>query len=173
VGIAAAREDDLPVAREAFGRALESARAGNDALLSATISLNLGTVLHLQGHSDEALKLYHQALEFHERIGAKRGVALASNNLGDLYWREGEGDWDQALTHWQRSLRLYDEIGDQRGLATTLRNLGEAQMLRGAMDEAEPLLRRARALAEELDDDEIRGGINRDLARVWAAKQSS
>ena len=100
------------------------ARAKN-ALLSATISLNLGTVLHLQGEVDEALKLYHQALEFHERIGAKRGVALASNNLGDLYWRGGQGDWDQALTHWQRALRLYDEIGDQRGLATALRNLGE------------------------------------------------
>src|SRR5207253_9078603 len=84
VGIAAAREDDLPVAREAFGRALEAARAGEDELMSATISLNLGTVLHLQGHHDDALKLYHQALEFHERIGAKRGVALASNNLGDL-----------------------------------------------------------------------------------------
>jgi len=169
VGIAAAREDDLAVAREAFGRALESANAGKDALMSATISLNLGTVLHLQGFAEEALKLYHQALEFHERIGAKRGVALASNNLGDLYWRDGEGDWDQALTHWQRSLRLYEEIGDQRGLAITLRNLGEAHMLRRGYAEAEPLLRRARSLSEDLNDEEIRLGVDRDLARLWAA----
>jgi tetratricopeptide (TPR) repeat protein len=173
VGIAAAREGDLPVAREAFRRALESANASEDALLSATISLNLGTVLHLQDHLDEALKLYHQALEFHERIGAKRGVALASNNLGDLYWHNGEGDWDQALSRWERSLRLYEEIGDQRGLATTLRNLGEAHLLRDAFDEAEPLLRRALQLAEELDDDEIRTGVRRDLARIWAAAQKS
>jgi class 3 adenylate cyclase/tetratricopeptide (TPR) repeat protein len=169
VGIAAAREDDLTVAREAFGRALESANAGKDALMSATISLNLGTVLHLQGFAEEALKLYHQALEFHERIGAKRGVALASNNLGDLYWRDGEGDWNEALTHWQRSLRLYEEIGDQRGLAITLRNLGEAHMLRGGYAEAEPLLRRARSLSEDLNDEEIRLGVDRDLARLWAA----
>ena len=40
VGIAAAREHDLPVAREAFGRALECAGAGKDALLSATICVN-------------------------------------------------------------------------------------------------------------------------------------
>src|SRR5260370_26620116 len=39
VGIAAAREKDLPVAREAFARALEAARAGEDKLMSATISL--------------------------------------------------------------------------------------------------------------------------------------
>src|SRR5258708_30151943 len=90
VGIAAAREDDLTVAREAFGRALDAANAGKDALMSATISLNLGTVLHLQGFTDEALKLYHQPLHFHERIGANRGVALASNHLGDLYWPHGE-----------------------------------------------------------------------------------
>jgi adenylate cyclase len=170
VGIAAAREDDLPVAREAFGRALESAGAGNDAHLSATISLNLGTVLYLQGHLDQALQLYHQALEFHERIGAKRGVALASNNLGDLYWRDGQGNWEHAQIHWQRSLRLYDEIGDQRGQATTLRNLGEAHILRGDFEKAEPLLRRARALAEQLDDEEIRNGVERDLAKVWAAR---
>ena len=142
----------------------------NNALLSATISLNLGTVLHLQGEVDEALKLYHQALEFHERIGAKRGVALASNNLGDLYWRGGMGDWDQAHTHWQRALRLYDAIGDQRGLATTLRNLGEAHMLRGAFDEAGPLLRRARGLADDLDDEEIRTGVDRELTRLDARR---
>jgi tetratricopeptide (TPR) repeat protein len=170
VGIAAAREDDLPVAREAVGRALESANASKDALLSATISLNLGTVLHLQGYVDEALKLYHQALDFHERIGAKRGVALASNNLGDLYWRGGAGDVDQALSHWRRSMRLYDEIGDQRGLATTLRNLGEAHMQRGAFDEAEPMLRRARALANELEDEEIRDAVDNELVRLWAER---
>jgi tetratricopeptide (TPR) repeat protein len=173
VGIAAARENDLAVAREAFGQALESANEGKDALMSATISLNLGTVLHLQGHSVEAVKLYQQSLEFHERIGAKRGVALASNNLGDLYWRDGEGDWDEALSHWQRSLRLYDEIGDQRGLAITLRNLGEAHMMRGAFAEAEPLLRRARGLSEDLDDGEIRDGVDRDLAHLWAATNRS
>jgi tetratricopeptide (TPR) repeat protein len=170
IGIAAAREDDLPMAHVAFGQALECANKSQNALLSATISLNLGTVLHLQGELDEALKLYHQALEFHERIGAKRGVALASNKLGDLYWRGGEGEWDQALTHWQRALRLYDAIGDQRGLATTLRNLGEAQMLRGAFDEAGPLLRRARGLANELDDEEIRNGVDRDLTRLDARR---
>ncbi|HEV7665886.1 MAG TPA: tetratricopeptide repeat protein, partial [Chloroflexota bacterium] len=174
VGIAAAREDDLPVARESFGRALESANEANDALLSATISLNLGTVLHLQGQAEEALKLYHQALEFHERIGAKRGVALASNNLGDLYWRNGDGgDWDQALSHWERSLRLYEEIGDQRGVATTLRNLGEANLQRSNLLEAEPLLRRASALADELNDDEIGNAVKRMLTRLWAATQTS
>jgi hypothetical protein len=28
-------------------------------------------------------------------------------------------------------------------------------------------------LAEELDDDEIRTGVRRDLARIWAAAQKS
>jgi adenylate cyclase len=166
VGIAAAREDDLPGAGEAFGRALVAAREGQDELMAATILLNLGTVLHLQGQHDDALTLYHQALEFHERIGAKRGVALASNNLGDLYWRQG--NWEEAQTHWQRSLRLANEIGDQRGVVTTLRNLGESHMQRGSFDDAEPLLRRARALADELDDDEIRIAVDRDLVRLWA-----
>jgi adenylate cyclase len=173
VGIAAAREGDLPVAREAFGRALESARAVKDGLLAATVSLNLGTVLHLQGHMDEALDIYHQALEFHERIGAKRGVALVANNLGDLYWRGGEGDWAQAQAQWLRSLRLYEEIGDQRGIATTLRNLGEGEVINGDLAAAEPLLRRARAVSLEMDDSELLDEIDRAMARLWAARQAA
>src|SRR5260370_25710751 len=41
VGIAAAREDDLAVGRETFCPALESAHSGQDAFMSAPISLNL------------------------------------------------------------------------------------------------------------------------------------
>ena len=171
VGIAAAREDDLPVAREALGRALESAQAGKDALLAATVSLNLGTVLHLQGHLGQARDIYHQALEFHERIGAKRGIALAANNLGDLYWRAGDGDWDSAHAQWQRSLRLYEEIGDQRGIAVSLRNLGDAHLLRGDVDAAEPLLRRARGMASDMFDTELLDAVDRQLARVWSLRQ--
>jgi len=173
VGIAAAREEDLPVAGEAFTRALEAARAAQDALLSATISLNLGTVLHLQGHMEEALERYHQALEFYERIGAKRGIALASNNLGDLHWRGGENNWDQASAHWQRAQRLYEEIGDQRGLALALLNLGEAQVRLGMLEAAEPLLRRARGLALELEDQEIQEFVDRALTRLWASRQAA
>jgi adenylate cyclase len=175
VGIAAAREEDLPVAGEAFTRALDAARAAQDALLSATISLNLGTVLHLQGHTEEALERYHQALEFYERIGAKRGIALASNNLGDLHWRGGvdTATWEPASAHWSRAQRLYEEIGDQRGLALALLNLGEAQVRMGMLEPAEPLLRRARTLADELEDQEIRDFVDRALARLWAARQTA
>src|ERR1051326_5739888 len=174
VGIAAAREEDLPVAGEAFTRALDAARAAQDALLSATISLNLGTVLHLQGHTEEALERYHQALEFYERIGAKRGIALASNNLGDLHWRGGvdTATWEQASTHWGRAQRLYEEIGDQRGLALALLNLGEGQVRMGMLEAAEPLLRRARTLADELEDAEIRDFVDRALTRLWAAHEA-
>lgn len=174
-GIAAAREDDLPAARDAFVRALDAATDGQDAVLSATISLNLGTVLHLQGEREDALKLYHQALDFHERVGAKRGVALAANNLGDLYWSGGsqEADGEQASRYWERSLRLYEEIGDQRGVATVLRNLGEMQLGRDDVNAAEPYLRRAATLASELHDTELSTAVKRMLTRVWAARETT
>jgi tetratricopeptide (TPR) repeat protein len=173
VGIAAAHEEDLPVAGEAFTRALEGARTAEDGLLSATISVNLGTVLHLQGHTDEAFGRYREALEFYERIGAKRGIALTCINLGDLHWRGGDGDWAEANAHWQRAQRLYEEIGDQRGLALVLRNLGEAHLKLSMLDTSEQFLRHARTLAEQLDDDEMREGIDRELARIWGARQAA
>jgi tetratricopeptide (TPR) repeat protein len=129
-------------------------------------------VLHLQDERGEAFERLHQALEFYERTGAKRGVALACNNLGDVCWRDGAGDWETARAYWQRSRSLYEEIGDARGLAIALRNLGEAQARLGLPEAAEPLLRRARSLANALEDDEIRDGVDRALARVWAARQN-
>ena len=142
-------------------------------MLSATISLNLGTVLYMQHQSDKALTLYREALAFYERIGAKRGIALACNNLGDLWWRDGHGDWNEANTYWQRAQRLYEEVGDQAGLALTLRNLGEAHVQLGQFDTAEPILRRARALADALDDQEMRDDVDRNLAQLWAASQAA
>jgi tetratricopeptide (TPR) repeat protein len=171
-GIAAARQGDLTAASDALGQALAAAGEGKDALMSATISLNLGTVLHLQGQIDEALKLNHQALEFHERIGAKRGVALASKNLGDLYWRDGEGAWNLAVSYWQRSLRVSTEIADQRGQVGALLSLAEAHMLRCAWVEAEGLVRRAQPIVDELEDARLRSLVARDLARIWAATRT-
>ena len=120
---------------------------------------------------DDRPALDADAQAFYERIGAKRGIALASNNLGDLCWRGGEANWEQARGYWQRAQRLYDEIGDQRGLAIALLNLGEAQVRLGMLTPAEPLLRQARTLADELEDDEIRGFVDHALARLWAASQ--
>ncbi len=170
VGIAAARVEDLTHAGDAFTRALDAARVARDRLLSATISLNLGTVRHLQGQTSEALERYREALGVYESIGAKRGIALASNNLGDLCWREGEGDWEQASGYWERAQHLYDEIGDQRGLALVLSNLGDAHLRLGHLDAAEPLLRQTQALANQLDDLELRDKVERLLAHLWAAK---
>jgi predicted ATPase len=169
VGIAAAREQDLPLAREAFTQALDAARVSQDELLSATISVDLGTVLHSQGQAAEALEHFREGLEFYERIGAKRGIALACLNLGELYWRRGQGDWTEANAHWQRAQRLYDEIGDQRGLAVALRNLGEAHLTLGQLEIAEPLLKRARGLADQLDDHEMRESLDRPDQHVAAA----
>src|SRR5262249_54964958 len=142
-------------------------------LLSATISLNLATVLHLQRHTEKALALYREALAFYERIGAKRGIALACNNLGDLCWREGEGDWEEANTYWQRAQRLYEEVGDQAGLALALRNLGEAHVRLGEFESAESLLTQARELADQLDDDGLRSDIDRNLAQLITAQRAA
>ena len=173
VGIAAASEDDLAVAGEAFTRALVAAQIGKDDLLSATISLNLGSVLALQHHTNKALALHREALAFYERIGAKRGIALACNNLGDLCWRDGEGDWEEASAYWQRARRLYEEVGDQAGLALALRNLGEAHVRLGQFEIAESVLVRARELADQLDDDDLRSDVDRNLAQLTMAQKAA
>jgi len=165
LGIAAAQAGDLVAAQEVLDQGLEAARDGQDTLLAASIATNLGTVLRYQGRYAHARERYQESLAFYERIGAKRQIARSWINLGDLAWRDGDGDWETAHEHWDRALRLLEEIGDKRNIALVLVNLGEGHTQRRDFTAAEPILQHLRRLAHELDDAELLDMAERHLAR--------
>jgi len=162
IGIAAARSNDLDAAHDALTRGHAAAQRASDRFTAATIAGNLGAVLQLQGRFADARELYQDSLAFYEGIGAKRQIASVCINLGDLAWRNGDGDWDTAHACWQRAAALCEEIGDKRNLAIAFSNLGEAHVRRGEMADGIPFLQRALALARELGN----SMMVRDLERL-------
>ncbi len=167
LGIAAAQEGDLRAARDALDRGLRAARLGEDALTSATIASNLANVVRFLGSTAEARALHGESLEFYERVGAKRGIAMACNNIADLAWQMG--DWTTAEQNWRRAIALDEQIGDRRGMAVELSNLGSALVQRGDLREGRELLGRAQSIARELGDHETLASVREQLARLTVA----
>ncbi|MFB9909598.1 tetratricopeptide repeat protein [Allokutzneria oryzae] len=88
------------------------------------------------------------ALKAAQRVGDRRGEALARSLLGVAHGQLGE--IDVCVRHFTASLAIRREIGDENGEAGTLGNLGVAHTNRGDYEEAVRYLKQALELCGQL-----------------------
>ena len=74
-------------------------------------------------------------------------VALATNSLGGLAYRQGQAD--AAQEHWQEAHRLWCGLGNHARLAGVLCNLGLLAQMRDSAPEADALMREALSAARQ------------------------
>ena len=114
--------------------------------------------LHLlKGDFRRSEQAYKEYLWWAERAGGELHIALASNNLGEIY--RAQGDFDQALKNYERSKECSKRMGRTKGYLTALANIGLVQYARGDLDEALTLLEESLALAEEQQQAGLLGGL--------------
>jgi len=65
---------------------------------------------------------YHECLAIYREIGDRRGESRALNNLGAVYFFQG--DYAGAREYWEQSPHIFREIGDRSGEGIALVNLG-------------------------------------------------
>ncbi|MCP3988328.1 MAG: tetratricopeptide repeat protein, partial [Actinomycetia bacterium] len=63
------------------------------------------------GQPDQAVNHYNQALPIHREIGDRAGEATTLNNIGGIYF--DQGDLETTIKHLDRALQLFDAIGDR------------------------------------------------------------
>ena len=85
--------------------------------------------------------MYRDALEIHEEIGHKEGMASDYCNLGNVYLKRG--DPDKAEEMYRDALEINDEIGHKKGMASDYCNLGIVYKIRGDLDKAEEMYRKS------------------------------
>lgn len=100
---------------------------------------------------DKAEKLYAECLRVAEGCLDKFSVAVVRNNLGALYHHQAR--YVEAEQMYREALPQYEKlVGLARvSYAALLSNLGETLRMRGDLDGAERLYRKALLLAEETD----------------------
>ena len=125
----------------------------------------LGIVAYERGDSESAIASWQAALEHAKEMADRRAQCFLLNNLGEAYLEHGRVDDAHACLEEARSLA--ESLGDKRAAAEIERNLGRVAMKRGD-DQAEPVLTRALALAQEYGGQEAIALVHRAIGQLRA-----
>ena len=141
-------------ARELKVEALADRRAADSSERTELASdLNNLAGLHYRlGEYDAAEGRYTEALAIWRRLGEEQYVALALNNLTSVLIQQGR--FEEALTTQAEALAIRERIFGPESvqMAASLYSLGALHRIRGDMERAEPLLRRALESYRRFDD---------------------
>lgn len=172
--------DRYDEALESYENALKLHNELEDDWGRASILNNMGSVkddhgeeLSEKGDKPAALKMFSEALKFHEQALALRlklddteGKAATFNNLGDDYKHLGQ--LEKALDYYTQSLRIRESIGEKKGIIEALNGIGDIKRRQNKLKEALDYTQRYYKLAQELQDQRfIQNGL-KDFSRVYA-----
>ena len=121
-----------------------------------------GVIKNSQDEHEAGVAVMLKALALYEASGNKRGVAMAQENLSQLY--RALGDYRRAFDFAQQSLRLSEETKNRRGMMTAMSELG---ILYGQQNNAKQAFahqERALAMAEEMGDTLTAAMVRHDIA---------
>lgn len=130
---------DLRRAEDAGERALALHRtAGNDLGVAGSLIL-LGVIAGEREDHERAEALFAEGKELSVRLGERRYMSSATQNLGLYALLRGHLHEAKVLT--DEALEVARELGDERGIIPSLENLGIVALREGRSDRAAALLR--------------------------------
>ncbi len=83
---------------------------------------NIGDTQRFRGRIDSALYYYRLSLPVYQRMGDKKGEAMANSGIGLMYWRKGLNN--EALNNFYLAYLIRKEMGLKYETAMSLNNLG-------------------------------------------------
>ncbi|MEO0078330.1 MAG: sigma 54-interacting transcriptional regulator [candidate division WOR-3 bacterium] len=169
LGLALVRMGRWEDAVEPVYRAVAFAeRAGFVSLWCNAVNV-LGEMFLRRDKPDRAVDMFRQALEAARGTGASAGaVRDLLANLGLAHMRRG--DLAGAAKVYEEAMASAEAAGDRRALADVMGRIAELALVRGDLDEAEQLARRAEAIAAQLNVDLERAEAVRVQGGVFAAR---
>jgi two-component system, NarL family, sensor histidine kinase UhpB len=99
---------------------------------------------------DKALAYATEMLELAKKIGYKRGIGNAYNNLGIIYWYKG--DHVRELEYLNEALKMRIEAGDKEQIASSYGNIGITYRMMGNYPEALNCQFKALKIFEEIGE---------------------
>ncbi|MBL3559443.1 tetratricopeptide repeat protein [Rhodovulum sulfidophilum] len=156
------RYDFSPALRE-LERAVELARAADDAPLLSVALRNLGRCFRKQNEAQRARSQYEESIKIAERLGLRRELALAVNELGKLE-RDSENE-RQALAEFERALGVLRE-GDSAIPAGIQCNIAGVAIDLEKLDLAESAAKKAFEFFEGVENMEGIASAKLRMARI-------
>ena len=119
----------------------------DDKLGIARADTILGTIQYDKNDLEGAKRLYQEALDNVEQIGAQKDVSGALNNLAMVL--DAQGELEPAKQAYEKALNIQREIGAKAEIPGTLNNIGALLYKQGELEEAEKTLEQAIEAAQQ------------------------
>jgi predicted ATPase/DNA-binding NarL/FixJ family response regulator/DNA-binding XRE family transcriptional regulator len=136
---------------------------------TANIVTVLGSAYRYLGDKAEARRSFAKVLELRTRIGERRGLSLALNNMALVEMDDGE--LAQARELLEQSLAIKRQLGERQSVAVALVNLGELLTRSGQWDAADRALAEAAGLAAELGVPQLIGTVRTNQGNIATHQQ--
>jgi predicted ATPase/DNA-binding CsgD family transcriptional regulator/DNA-binding XRE family transcriptional regulator len=136
---------------------------------TANIVNVLGSAYRYLGDRAEARRSFGKVLELRTRLGDRRGLSIALNNMALVEMDDGELAKARELL--EQALALKRQLGERQSVAIGLVNLGELLTRSGQWDAADRALAEAAGLAAELGIPQLVGTVHTNQGNVAAHQQ--
>ena len=153
LGQLAVEVGQIDQALAAYEQAFALARSSGKAYQVAGMQINIGSLMARHDRFEEAEGLWNAALETFERIGDRRGQAIALGNLAAVASAQGHNTRSQSLN--RQALEIFRDLGLDGPRARTAFNLALVASREGRLDEAESLLAEAQAGYENTGNNDL------------------
>ncbi|HJQ25116.1 MAG TPA: CHAT domain-containing protein [Blastocatellia bacterium] len=120
-----------------------------------------------------AMDAYQLALSLCEQLKDDLGVANSLNNIGYLYWNQG--DYQQALALWHESLAMYEALSGPTaaaGRAQLMNNIASIYLEQGRHAEALELYEKALKFAESVKNENSKAAALTNMGGVMLRQQN-
>lgn len=132
---------------------------------------NIGITYDNQGNYQAALTNYFKALPLAEKYNDFFVEGAVLNNIAGIYFYQGK--FTEAVLNYRRMLVLSEQQKDTPGIILAHRNIGEVELEQKAPQAALSSLRRAKALALQINNTESLEASLRMMAEIYAAVDSN
>jgi serine/threonine protein kinase/Tfp pilus assembly protein PilF len=133
----------------------------------ALILLSTGISYRLLNKPEEALHNYQESIAINEKIGQKRGVAAALNEMGTVQTTSGQQD--AALASYSKALALLRAIGMKNEMADALANMGAVYQDQARFDQALDVYKQALQIQRETGNQSAESQCLDNVAGVYLA----
>lgn len=118
---------------------------------TATVNLLIAlSKSYFNSDPNTAIRDAEMAKQMAIQINFKKGIALASKNIGIAYYLQGK--YVEAINNWQYAMAVYDTIGDKAGVANILSNQGAVFYNQGDDARALELHLQSLKMSEDIND---------------------
>jgi tetratricopeptide (TPR) repeat protein len=156
---------DLAQAEEMYSKALAITTDGSAYKENSVIAARgMGEVYLLRGRLDQAETVLKTALELHEALGSKEGMAGDYDVLGLV--AQARGEFNLAEARFRKAIELAEASGKKVISAGVFVNLGSIFLSKGDLAQAETTIMKAIALNESLGQKFSLANAHATLGRI-------